>query len=421
MSDHERVVLGSLMLNSSLIDEVADILTGSEFYEPKHETIYTAIVNQAQAGKPTDPVAVGDAIGESIKRVGGRAYLHELVACVTVPDSVAYYAKRVREALYLRTVREVGARLQTLPDHVEDPLDAVNEAREQLDALAVDEFREIPHDAAVYEAIESLERPVGMSTPWRGLDRAISGWSPGWLYIVGARPSVGKTVVGAGIALDCARRGKHAILVSLEMPRNDLYLRMLSAVGSIDGDRILHRSLREQDYTKMADAAKHLSSLPMTIDDRSALSLAQIRAKVRKVQRKSDVGVVVVDYLGLIAPPSGTPRNDRRVQVDAIAQGLKNLSRDLNVPIVALAQLNREIEGRAHKEPTLADLRESGGIEQAGDVILLLHRDRDRTPTDLEVHIRKNRHGEQGMFRLDFQGQYSRAVDPIGTAPLRAV
>lgn len=421
MSDHERIVLGSLMLNSTLVDDVADILTGTEFYEPKHETIYATILDQAQQSKPTDPVAIGDALGEDIGRCGGRAYLHSLVAAVTVADSVAYYAQKVREALYLRTVRDVGAQLQNLPDYADDPLEVVNEARERIDALTLDEVREIPHDAAVYEAIDSLDRPVGMKTPWRGLDRAISGWSPGWLYIVGARPSVGKTVVGAGIALDCARRGKHAVLVSLEMPKNDLYLRLLSAVGSIDGDRILHRSLRDDDYVKMADAAKHVAGLPMTIDDRSALSLAQIRAKVRKVQRKADVGVVVVDYLGLITPPHGTPRNDRRVQVDAIAQGLKNLSRDLNVPIVALAQLNREIEGRAHKEPTLADLRESGGIEQAGDVILLLHRDRDNNPTDLEVHIRKNRHGEQGMFRLDFQGQFSRAVDPIGTAPLRAV
>lgn len=421
MSDHERIVLGSLMLNSTLVDDVADILTGTEFYEPKHETIYATILDQAQQSKPTDPVAIGDALGEDIGRCGGRAYLHSLVAAVTVADSVAYYAQKVREALYLRTVRDVGSQLQGLPDYADDPLSVVNEARERLDGLTVEGVREVPHDAAVYEAIDSLDRPVGMKTPWRGLDRAISGWSPGWLYIVGARPAVGKTVVGAGIALDCARRGRHAILISLEMPKNDLYLRMLSAVGSIDGTRILHRSLRDADYEKMATAAKHLSGLPMTVDDRSALSLAQIRAKVRKVQRKADVGVVVVDYLGLISPPAGTPRNDRRVQVDAIAQGLKNLARDLNVPIVALSQLNRGIEGRATKEPTLADLRESGGIEQAGDVILLLHRDKDTNPTDLEIHIRKNRHGEEGMFRLDFRGEFSRAEDPIGTAPLRAV
>lgn len=421
MSDHERVVLGSLMLNSTLLDDVADILTGTEFYEPKHELIYAAIVAQAQAGKPTDPVALGDALGDDLKRIGGRAYLHDLVAAVSVADSVAYYAQRVREALYLRTVREAGIQLQSLPDHADDPLEAVNEARERLDALTVDDVREVPHDAAVYEAIESLEHPVGMKTPWRGLDRAISGWSPGWLYIVGARPAVGKTVIGVGVALDCARRGKHAVLVSMEMPKNDLYLRMLSSVGSIDGTRILHRSLNDRDYTKMADAAKHVSGLPMTVDDRSSLSLAQIRAKVRKAQRKADVGVVVVDYLGLIAPPKGTSRDDRRVQVDRIAQGLKDLARDLKVPVVALAQLNRGVEGRVHKEPTLSDLRESGQIEAAADVVLLLHRDQDNTPETLEIHIRKNRHGEMGMFRLDFRGEYSRAEDPIGAAPLRAV
>lgn len=420
MSDHERVVLGSLMLNGTLVDEVADIIAGPEFADPRHEEIFTAILRLAQSGKPTDAVAVGDALGERSKVIT-RAYLFDLVAAVSVADSVAYYAQKVREAHYLRTVRSVAVELQGLADYEDDPIAVVNAARERLDALVMDNRSEVPFDAAVWEAVEALEEPTGTPTPWRGLDRAIAGWSPGMLYVIGARPSIGKTVIGGGIALDMARRGYRSLLFSMEMPRSELIHRLMSAVESIDGGRVRQRSLTEVDWRKVRDAANHLSKLPIDIDDRSNLSIAQMRARIRREQRKGDLGVVVVDYLGLVKPPKDTPRNDRRVQVDAIAQGLKDLSRDLRVPIVALAQLNRGIEGRADKVPTLADLRESGGIEAAGDVILLLHRDRDNNPTDLEVHIRKNRHGEQGMFRLDFQGQFSRAVDPIGTAPLRAV
>lgn len=218
------------------------------------------------------------------------------------------------------------------------------------------------------------------------------------------------TVFGIGVLLDMARRGKTAVMVSLEMPKSELYLRMLSTAG-VPGDRIMHRRLDKEDHARMAKAAAAISLLPIVVDDRSALSLAQIRAKVKGVQRTRDVGVVVVDYLGLVKPPGDVPRNDRRVQVDAIAQGLKELARDLRVPVVALAQLNRGIEGRAVKVPTLADLRESGGIEAAADVAILLHRDHEESPEELQVSIPKNRHGPQGQFRLAFRGQFSRIDD----------
>ena len=171
-------------------------------------------------------------------------------------------------------------------------------------------------------------------------------------------------------------------------------------------------SLSTQGAVKLAQAAKTIAERQMVVDDRSAISLAQIRAKVRRTQRDREVGLVIVDYLGLVKPPPDAPRNDRRVQVDAIAQGLKNLARDLRVPVLALAQLNRGIESRADKAPGMADLRESGGIEAAADVVILLHRDVVDAPERLEVTIPKNRHGPQARFDLDFQGAYSRAVDP---------
>jgi replicative DNA helicase len=198
------------------------------------------------------------------------------------------------------------------------------------------------------------------------------------------------------------------------MPKTELYLRMLSATGSVAGDRLTHRATRLDDDQRLAEAAAHIARLPLVVDDRSAMSLAQIRAKVRSQQRKTHVGLVIVDYLGLVKPPPDAPRHDRRVQVDAIAQGLKNLARDLRVPILALAQLNRGIEGRADKMPALSDLRESGGIEAAADVVLLMHRATNEIHgdvTDLTLFFAKNRHGPQALCHLNFEGPYSRATD----------
>jgi replicative DNA helicase len=198
---------------------------------------------------------------------------------------------------------------------------------------------------------------------------------------------------------------------------------MLAAVGTVDGERIQHRATRGDDDERLAKAAAHIARLPLVVDDRSALSLAQIRAKVRAVQRTRGVGLVIVDYLGLVKPPPDAPRNDRRVQVDAIAQGLKNLARDLRVPMLALAQLNRAIEGRADKMPTLSDLRESGGIEAAADVVMLMHRATSverGDVTDVQVSIATSRHGPQSLCHLAFEGQFSRAVDQAPSTEWRS-
>lgn len=411
---HERIVLGSMMLDATTVDDATATLAGRDFADPRHEVIFDAIVRLASTGKPTDALAVADALRGQAVRVD-PVYLHECVQTVAVPQSCGYYAEQVKAASMLRAVASAGHQLIALAEAGtdQDALGVVNSARATLDALIVEDSDD-SHESAVYAAIESLDQPLGIKTPWRDLNTFISGWGPGMLHVVGARPGVGKTVFGIGTVLDMARRGHTAVMVSLEMPKHELYLRMLSAVGSVDGQRILHRSTRGDDDEKLAKAAAHVSTLPIVVDDRSALSLAQIRAKVRGIQRTRDVGVVVVDYLGLVKPPPEAPRNDRRVQVDAIAQGLKELARDLRVPVVALAQLNRGIEGRAIKSPTLADLRESGGIEAAADVVLLLHRDADADPSDLHLSMPKNRHGPQANIRLNFRGEFSRIEDRPG-------
>lgn len=408
MSAHEREVLSAMLLSGAAIDEVAPVLTGRDFLEPIHERIYDAILSQVAESQPVDSISVGDRLPAD------RTYLAQLIALSAITASAGYHADKVRDAARLRRVREVGMRLEALSiAGTDDPLEVVNTARAELDTL-LEAAPDESHESAVYAAIDSLDQPIGVPTPWRVVSNNISGWSRGMLYVIGARPGVGKTVMGVGALLDIGRRGQHGVMFSMEMPKTELYLRMLSNVGGVDGERIMHRSTTRADDENLAKAAAHIARLPLAVDDRSALTLAQIRARVRTEQRKHPVGLVVVDYLGLVKPPASSNRTDRRVQVDEIAQGLKNLARDLQVPVVALAQLNRGIEGRADKMPALSDLRESGGIEAAADVVMLMHRATAvelGDVTDLTLFIAKNRHGPQAMCHLTFEGAYSRAID----------
>lgn len=409
--EHEQQLLGAMLTSAAAIDDAAHVQPG-DFESPRHEAIFDAIQAQTGEGQPVDAISIAERLATGDVKVPA-SYLLELTGGLVTATSAAWHADRVRAASMRRAVRAVGVRLEALSAADGDPLEVVNAARAELDAVteAADTGEE-SHESAIYAAIDSLDAPIGLKTPWRRLSDTISGWAPGALYIAGARPGGGKTVVAIGAALDCAYRGKTPVVFSLEMPKNELYLRMLSAVGTVDGETIQHRATTMADTEKLAQAAKTIAERQMVVDDRSAISLAQIRAKVRRTQRDREVGLVIVDYLGLVKPPPDAPRNDRRVQVDAIAQGLKNLARDLRVPVLALAQLNRGIESRADKAPGMADLRESGGIEAAADVVILLHRDVVDAPERLEVTIPKNRHGPQARFDLDFQGAYSRAVDP---------
>ena len=414
MSDHERQVLAAMLTSSAAIDDVAQIVTGRDFHEPRHELIYDAIIGQVADGHPVDTISIGDRLAGDLNRAGGRSYLAEVAGSLVTASSAAWHAEKVRDAARLRKVREVGTRLAAMDTTDTDPLEVVNAARAELDALLDVENTDTDISADVYAALGTLDEPLGVRTPWRELSNVVGGWGKGMFYVIGARPGVGKTVLGIGTALDMARRQSLAVLFSLEMPKRELLLRMCSAVGTVNGESILHRSTNRNEDEALAKAASHIARLPLVIDDRSAMSLAQIRARVRAEQRRRDVGIVVVDYLGLVKPPPDAPRNDRRVQVDMVAQGLKNLARDLDVPVVALAQLNRGIEGRADKAPTLADLRESGGIEAAADVVLLMHRATSSERgdvTDLQLTVAKNRHGPQSLIHLNFEGAYSRATD----------
>jgi len=409
----ERAVIGAMLLDSAAIDDATRILTAADFTDARHGEVFETISRLATAGGPHDVVAVTAALGARATRLDAPASLWGLVNGVVSTSSTDYYAGLVRDGSMRRTVAHVATEIAAgVEGDDTSALEVVNAARAKLDALVTDDDADTPNEAAVYKALESLDNPPGMPTPWGGLTRILAGWKPQAFYIVGARTSVGKSVIALNATLDMARRGKTAVMFSLEMSRDEVYLRMLSNVAGVDGSRIQHRELTDDHWQKLAKAAEHISSLPIVIDDRTGLSIAQIRSKVRTLQRTRDVGLVVVDYLGKVRPPSDTMRQDRRIQVDAIAWGHKEISRELNVPVVAMSQLNRNIEGRAEKMPTLSDLRESGGQEQDADVVILMHRaisEQHGDPSELHLHVAKNRHGACASMRMIFRGHYSRA------------
>lgn len=413
----ERCVLGAMMLDPAAADAAAQALRGRDYATPRHELIHDAIVDLHAAGCPTDPVAVADRLGRSgeLGRAGGHAYLHELASEVPAASAVGYYADIVRESAQLRAIRTVGARLQQLGEADGAAEDAASAARAELDRVFAARATEVDNATAVDEAIAALDAPPGMPTRWPQLTDALSGWVPGELIVCAARPAIGKSLVGVESTIDCARRGKTAVLASLEMSRVELYHRMLSCVSGVDGSRIRHRTLTSRDREELAVAAEHLKGLPLVVHADTGLSVPELRMLVARHQTRGEVGLVTVDYLAKLSAPKGV--SDRRVQVDQITWGLKMLAIELRVPVLALAQLNRGAEGSS-RPPMLSDLRESGGIESDADSVLLM--DRDRTtenggdPSVLRISVAKNRHGAPVELEFLFQGHRSRITDQSG-------
>jgi replicative DNA helicase len=415
----ETQVLGSILARKGAFDEVLDSgVSGASFYKPAHQTIFNAIADMHAEGKPIDSITVGEEMlrrGES-EMCGGVAYLHQMVQSVPTSWNVSHYADIVRERWIVRELHYTGIRLQqstvTL-NGAGEVTDMIARARSMVDELVDLNTGHLSSEEDILdEVIAELSGPKNYTpTPWRELNVAIGGWRKQTLNIIGARPSVGKTAVACEIMLDAMRRGMFPILFSLEMPKDQIVQRLLSNIGNVDGLRMLHHSLRGDDEDNLAMAAAELRRHRYQIDDRSRMTIPQMRATIRSMQRQKMPVLVIVDYLQIIK--AATKTGDRRVDVDEIAQGLKDLSKDCDVPVVALAQLSREIEGRANPEPTMRDLREAGGIENAADNIALLHR-AVQDPAgqgNLGWLIAKARFGRVCTFATRFEGEYSRVTD----------
>lgn len=415
----EAQTLGSILIRNGAFDEVVDAgVSGTSFYKPAHETIFNAIADMHAEGKPIDSITLGEEMLRrgSLDMVGGHAYLHSLVQSVPSSYNVEHYATIVRERWIVRELHYTGIRIQQRTSNIEgigDISDLLAQTRSQVDELVDLNVGHLDtEDDVIDQVIADLAGPKKFTqTPFGELTVAIGGWRPGNLYVIGARPSVGKTAVAGQIVIDAMYRGLLPIFFSLEMPKEQVIERLLSNIGEVDGSRILHHSLRGDDEENLAKAAAILRKHRYMIDDRSRLGIQQIRATVRSMQRIGLPVLPVIDYLQIIKTAGKS--DDRRVEVDAVAQQLKDMAKDCDVPVIALAQLNRGPEGRADPMPSMKDLRESGNIEQAADTVALLHRDTADPEGQRYLHwlIAKARHGKVCSFTTRFEGEYSRVSD----------
>lgn len=426
----EQAVLGSLLSGSRAIDDVADVLAGSDFYRPAHEEIYDAILAVHRRRERVDTIMVGRQLGSEVGKVGGLEYLAALISADVAPHpaQAVHYARLVLDAAIGRRVVEVGTRITQLGYTADDKREAVEEARRMVDEAAGHGSAEdagIGAGDLLTETLDSLESEAdpGLATGWSDVDDVANGLRSGQLVIVGARPSVGKSVVAANIAANVCKDGVGVHFASLEMSRAEVMNRLLSAHATVGLDRLMSHKLTEDDWNRLARRGSEVREWPLWIDDTPSQTLLQLRARARTTSRRMPLGLIVVDYLQLMSP------RDRRVpreqQVGELSEGLKALSKELAVPVVALAQVNRGSAERHDKRPLLSDLRESGRIEADADHVWLLHRqdmvDPKSATGELELIFAKNRNGPSGRtVTLSFQGHFSRAVQQAW-APTRSL
>jgi len=424
--DAERSVLGSLLLMNDSIDEVADFLSAQHFYSDRHQAIYTAIHELYEAGvRGIDVVTLSEQLErrQKLEECGGAAYLLEILQAVPHAAHARYYGNIVREKAVQRSL--IGTCTEILRDcyDAERPIDEILQSAEQ-NVFRILEQQEagdkISIDQILLETWARIEQraaceggPTGLPTGFTDLDAKTNGFQPSELIILAARPSMGKTALVCNFAEAMAEAGYGVLLFSLEQSKLELAERFLCIRAKVDGHRMRSGQLEEADRHRLMIASSELNEMPLFIDDRPGRTVSQISAIARRLKRQHNLGVVIVDYLQLVEPED--KRAPREQQIAYISRRLKFIAKELSIPVIALAQLNRGVELREDKRPRLADLRESGAIEQDADIISFLHRpsayDPEDRPGEAEVIIAKNRSGPTGIVTLAWRAQYMRFDD----------
>ncbi len=423
----EQASLGGMLLSTEAVAEVQEVVRGADYYSPKHEIIFDAVLSLFAKGEPTDVIAVTDELTKqgNLIKAGGADYLHTLTTVVPTAASSAFYARIVAEKATLRRLVEVGTRIAQLGYANEGEVeDLVNQAQADVYAVtrgAVGEDYVGLNDsieAAIHE-IEAAQRRggdmVGVPTGFAELDEMTHGLHPGQLVIVAARPAVGKST----LALDFARHAsiktnKATIFFSLEMGRAEIAMRMLSAESSIPLQSLRKGTLSDSDWARLAAVRGKINDAPLFIDDSPNMTLVEIRAKCRRLAQRIELKMVVIDYLQLMT--SGKKVESRQQEVSEFSRALKLLAKELGVPVIAISQLNRQAEQTKDKKPEISHLRESGSLEQDADVVILLHREdignRDHPRAgEADIILAKQRNGPTGTIVVSFQGMYSRFMN----------
>ena len=423
----EQAVLGGVLLDNGAWDRIADLLAGAHFYRNEHRAVFDAVAALCEAGQPCDAVTVAERLDRDgqLDSSGGLAYLAELAENTPSAANIAAYAEIVRERAVLRELIRTSTEIADAAFRPEGrgALDLLDDAERRIFELAERDGAGRRESVAirdvlvsVMERIDELSRrdsPItGVPTGFEDLDRKTAGLQQGDLVIVAGRPSMGKTSFSMNLVEEAAIRAKLPVIVfSMEMPAEQLVMRLLSSLGRIDQQKVRTGKLEQEDWSRLTSALAILTDTNVFIVDDPALTPTDLRARCRRLKREHGLGLVVIDYLQLMHVP-GT-RENRATEISEISRSLKALAKELMVPVVACSQLNRSLEQRQDKRPVMSDLRESGAIEQDADLILFIYRDEvyneeSKDKGKAEIIIGKQRNGPIGRVDLAFLNQYTR-------------
>ena len=423
----EQSVLGGILLDNSVLNEVIETLLPEHFYKSAHQKIFSAMLDLNENAEPIDIITLNNYLKQKdlLENVGDTSYITYLSSSVPTAANVIYYAKIVREKSLLRKVISAATVLSSEAYNEAEDVDSFLDYAEQV-IFEISQEKVKPSYYAVgdilkssFKAIEDLyykkQLITGVATGFRELDEKTAGFQPSDLIILAGRPSMGKTALALNIVRNAAvDHGQTVVIFSLEMSKEQLVTRMLCSEAEVDLARVRTGYLSEAEFPKLTTAAGNLSEAPLFIDDTPAITVLELRAKCRRLKAEHNLSLVVVDYLQLMR---SRIRTDSREQViSEISRSLKALAKELQVPVIALSQLNRALEARPDKRPKLSDLRESGAIEQDADVIGFIYRDEVyNSDTDdigvAELIIGKQRNGPTGMVKLSFRKQFTKFSD----------
>jgi replicative DNA helicase len=418
--DAEQSILGSVLINNDSLNQVVDILAADDFYREAHSALFEGMVALYDRGDPIDIVTLSQHLQKKdrLETVGGMDYLASLVEAVSTSAGISYHAEIVKDlSIRRKLIRQCSTISESCFQNWHPTEDLLDLAEQSIFDLAEEKVKEgfsslkevITGSFKRLESIAEFEGYItGIPTGFTDFDRLTAGMQPSDLIIVAGRPSMGKTAFALNIGYNAALKTNKGIAVfSLEMANLQLGIRLLGMDAGIDASKLRTGFLRDNDWERLLDSANRLSELPVFIDDSLANSVLDMKAKCRRLKKKHDLGLVIVDYLQLVQGRRSA--ESRQLEISEISRSLKALAKELNVPVMALSQLNRKVEDRPNKRPQLADLRESGAIEQDADVIVFIYRDEVYNPNSeenknlAEIIIAKQRNGPTGFLKLYFQ------------------
>ena len=431
----EMSILGGILIDNDAINRVLEILLPEDFYRESHRKIFQAMMRLSDQREPSDLITMTDILRKQgeLEEVGGAAYLATLVDYVPTAANISYYCKIVKEKAVNRKLISVATEIVTRGyDEQADVNELLDVAQKQIYEISENKLRPqyVPVQAVVkdtFKILKSLhdrkELITGTPTGYTDLDTMTAGFQPGDLIIIAARPSMGKTTLALNIAQYASAESKKKIpsaIFSLEMGKEQLVMRFFASIARVDFGKMRTGHFQDSDWPRLTRAAGVLHDSRIFIDDTPAISVLELRSKARRLKSEHDIGLIIVDYLQLMR--GGTNPESRQQEISEISRSLKALAKELNVPVVALSQLNRELEKRGDKRPMMSDLRESGAIEQDADVIMFVYREavyceqcrkRDGSCTEghernAELIIGKQRNGAIGTVKLAFLGEHTR-------------